>query len=676
MLPQEELPILEALVNIKHRLTALKKDTSTFVRSKDVMSIYQAVAREVTKLNEVRDRQAHEGMISSSSAIASDSSDASNVAPRSRSTSNAGKVRAKVAGQSAEDADSLRRRLSNISSASSSATARASSQDNPAASSGRDMTASPVEEDDEEELLSESASGASSRVASVLSTPAEERCAQLEAWQSRSGEDKNIGTPTTSTPALSPQPTAAAYTGSDPAMHHHSYHPSQQPSATTPGVDVDVDVDHDLSQAMQAQHISQIDVKPPSETNRVDQVLNDVFSLLSLFFLTIGKTKESPGIYVQIASMRQLLDHMNESGIYTQADLQPFAHRLQVLKTIIKRDKEEGKHPAAIVKLMMRKLEDSERLLQTLLKSLSVLSVELVPVHQRLVSIRRQLVALAAQHKPSKADVKPLVEELRKIDSSRVDGKFLGPGGSSVPTGQAILVGLLEECFEICQDIRARDGAENVASPLRPIWERLTEMRAQLERLQLTHRWTLRETDLYNYAQSLREIDQMRVDGSFMDAEGNKAQGQYVLLYLLRRCHGLIYRLIAESEPISEELMPIANKLSTVKKCLNEVLKYGGPFSARDLYPYHLALHQIDSLRRDGKFLSEDGSIPEGQAILVAQLSEAHEILEMLKESMGDEDEDDEDESEEEEEESDEEEQDMSAPTEARTLPVHAAQAA
>ncbi|KAJ9109927.1 hypothetical protein QFC19_001908 [Naganishia cerealis] len=648
MLPQEELPILEALVNIKHRLTALKKDTSTFVRAKDVMSIYQAVAREVTKLNEVRDRQAHEGMISSSSAIASDSSGASSAPTRSRSASNAGKSRPKVASQSAEDADSLSRRLSNISSASSAATARASSKDNPAAGLGRDMTASPVEEDDEEDLISsESASGASSRVASVLSTPADERCAQLEAYQTRTGEDRNIGTPTASTPALSPQPTAG-YTASDSQHHHYQ----QQPSASTPGVDVDVEVDHSLSQALQSQHISQIDVKPPSETNRVDQVLNDVFSLLSLFFLTIGKTKESPGTYSQIASIRQLLDHMNESGIYTQADLQPFAQRLQVLKTIIKRDREEGKHPAAIVKLMMRKLEDS---------------VELVPVHQRLVSIRRQLVALAAQLKPSKADVKPLVEELRKIDSSRVDGKFLGPGGSSVPTGQAILVGLLEECFEICQDIRARDGAENVASPLRPIWERLTEMRAQLERLQLTHRWTLRETDLYNYAQSLREIDQMRVDGSFVDAEGNKAQGQYVLLYLLRRCHGLIYRLIAESEPISEELMPIANKLSTVKKCLNEVLKYGGPFSARDL---------------DGKFLSEDGSIPEGQAILVAQLSEAHEILEMLKESMGDEEEDDDDDEEdededEEEEESDEEEHEtISAATEARPLPVHAAQAA
>jgi hypothetical protein len=41
----------------------------------------------------------------------------------------------------------------------------------------------------------------------------------------------------------------------------------------------------------------------------------------------------------------------------------------------------------------------------------------------------------------------------------------------------------LEECFEIIQDIRAREGAENVSPPLKPVWERLTEMRAKLERL-------------------------------------------------------------------------------------------------------------------------------------------------------------------------------------------------
>jgi hypothetical protein len=30
-----------------------------------------------------------------------------------------------------------------------------------------------------------------------------------------------------------------------------------------------------------------------------------------------------------------------------------------------------------------------------------------------------------------------------------------------------------------------------------------------------------------------------------------------VLLYLLRRCYGLIYRLLSSSEPVSEELMPV-----------------------------------------------------------------------------------------------------------------------
>lgn len=79
---------------------------------------------------------------------------------------------------------------------------------------------------------------------------------------------------------------------------------------------------------------------------------------------------------------------------------------------------------------------------------------------------------------------------------------------------------------------------------------------------------------------ALQEIDGMRVNGKFVDAEGNVPTGQLVrqsipfplvcpstdrtclfqvLLYLLRRCFGLCYRLMASSEPISEELMPIAN---------------------------------------------------------------------------------------------------------------------
>jgi NTP pyrophosphatase (non-canonical NTP hydrolase) len=276
-------------------------------------------------------------------------------------------------------------------------------------------------------------------------------------------------------------------------------------------------------------------------------------------------------------------------------------------------------------------------------ESLAVLSPELLPVHQKLVTIRRQLVSLAAKEGSQKSELKPLQEELRRIDSTRVDGKFLAPGGI-VPSSQAICSSLLEECFEIAQEIKAHEDSKNVASSLKPIYDRLSEIRAELESLVMTHRWSLRETDLFNYSLSLQEIDKMRVDGKFVDSEGNRPPGQYVLLYLLRRCYGLIYRLLSSSEPVSEELMPIANKLTTVKKCLNEVLKYGGPFSARDLYPYQLALFQIDSVRKDGRFIGVDGSIPEGQGIINANLSECHELVEMLKESMDEEETEDDDE--------------------------------
>ncbi|PWN51883.1 hypothetical protein IE53DRAFT_385739 [Violaceomyces palustris] len=478
-IPNEELPILENLINIRNRLTALKKDSSEFIRSHDVQQLYQAVIKQVTKLNNVRD--------------------------------------------------------------------------------------------------------------------------ELQAQAESSSAFNNTGAST------------SADRGGQP--------PSEE------------------------------DNSPLTQTNRVDTTLNDVFTLLSLFFLTIGRSRESPATFSQLGCMKQLLDHLSESGIYTEADLQPFSSRLSELRDIIRKDADEGKNPPQLTKLMMRKLEGCEKMLKSLEGTLSVLSVELVPIHQKLVAIRRQIAAAAAKPKPARAEIKLLQEELRKIDSKRVDGKFLGPGGSSVPAGQAILVGLLEECFEICHDITIRN--DEVPMTLQPIYDRLTEIKSQLEHLVLTHRWTLRETDLWNYQVTLKEIDRLRVNGKFVDSEGKQPEGQLVLLYLLRRCYGLIYRLVASSEPISEELMPISNKLSTVSKCLKEVSKYGGPFTMRDLYPYRLALHQIDNMRskvldKDGndtgvrKWLGRDGSVPEGQAILRAQYEEVEQTIEeMLNREDEDEDEDD-----------------------------------
>jgi hypothetical protein len=126
---------------------------------------------------------------------------------------------------------------------------------------------------------------------------------------------------------------------------------------------------------------------------------------------------------------------MDESSVYNESDLAPFRRRLNDLRSIIKSDSESGKHPEAMTKLLERQLWDSgvfpissrpplpashhalESVLNRMQDNLSVLCVELLPLHERLVGIRRKLVGLAAKGGLVKAELKPLQEELRKIDS-------------------------------------------------------------------------------------------------------------------------------------------------------------------------------------------------------------------------------------------------------------------
>lgn len=116
-----------------------------------------------------------------------------------------------------------------------------------------------------------------------------------------------------------------------------------------------------------------------------------------------------------------------------------------------------------------------------------------------------------------------------------MDGTFFGPG-SSIPAPQAIFSSPLEECLDIVQEIRAQGESKHVVLPLKPIHDRLAGIRAELEGLAPAHRWTLRETDIWNYSPSLQEVDKMRINGKFVDSKGNTPAGQYVcLIYMHRR---------------------------------------------------------------------------------------------------------------------------------------------
>src|SRR5712671_4276939 len=54
-----------------------------------------------------------------------------------------------------------------------------------------------------------------------------------------------------------------------------------------------------------------------------------------------------------------------------------------------------------------------------------------------------------------------------------------------------------------------------------------------------------------------------------------------VLLYLLRRCYGVIYRLLSSSEPVSEELMPIVTVPRRVPPLSQAYLRNHRPTNSR-----------------------------------------------------------------------------------------------
>lgn len=67
----------------------------------------------------------------------------------------------------------------------------------------------------------------------------------------------------------------------------------------------------------------------------------------------------------------------------------------------------------------------------------------------------------------------------------------------SNPKGKALIEGLFEQLFQEAEDLKA--STNSVSESLAPIVDRLKQIKCQLERLALTHRWTLRETDLYTF---------------------------------------------------------------------------------------------------------------------------------------------------------------------------------
>jgi hypothetical protein len=449
----------------------------------------------------------------------------------------------------------------------------------------------------------------------------------------------------------------------------------------------------------QVQALNKLREKKRDEQNRVDTVLDDCFQLISLFFLTIGRNSEAPAVYSAISTVKRLLDHLREAGFYSQKDLESIGHHIEKWRESVERGKES--HSEDLLTLLNARINVCNDLLAELKDRLSRLDPAMMERYEKLVSIVRSLSACNTRSRVSEMmwryeeadantvqfptkEVNEFEQQIKQMQVEMQTDTYQHEGMGAeqayaeklskltltegeVQDGRTIILALLVRCtlwIEIIREKYDYVSALLSTSPadaphrqgkiderFQDTYDKLLKIKNTLEQMNLTQAWSLRETDLYSYQRQLDRVDEARVNGNFLDAEGRPADlhAQRTLLYLLRKSYAFIYQYIISSEPVSEALLPIYNQLLTLKRCLKEVKRSGGVDSPRELYPYSMKLNSIDNMKKDGKFmvrsrshshcctsvsdiLSQVGNdIPEGQASVTALLNECFELAYELR---------------------------------------------
>ncbi|KAH0156464.1 hypothetical protein KCU82_g10293, partial [Aureobasidium melanogenum] len=292
--------------------------------------------------------------------------------------------------------------------------------------------------------------------------------------------------------------------------------------------------------------------------------------------------------------------------------------------------------------LLEARIDVCYQTLKDLQASLSRLDPELMGYYEKLVSILRSLSACNTRSKFPVKEVEELGDQLKQIQAELKDAGVQHKGRTAeeayaerlqhvhidenhIEEGDKVVSFLLSRCLLWLEIVQEKQG--KIDERFRETYDKLVKLRNTLDNMNLTQAWSLRETDLYSYQRQLDRIDESRVDGNFVDAEGKPADlhAQRTLLYLLRKSYSYIYHYIISSEPVSEALLPIYNQLLTLKRCLLEVKRSGGVDSPRELYPYSMKLNSIDNMKKDGKFMVGD-DIPEGQGSVTSLLAECFDI--------------------------------------------------
>ena len=356
--------------------------------------------------------------------------------------------------------------------------------------------------------------------------------------------------------------------------------------------------------------------------NRVDSVLDDVFQLLSLCFLTVGLKNSAPATYASLSTVQSLLDHLMESKIFTHHDLRPIKDRLDEISKIVDESCSEEQTEGDIDASIASEEEDAQ-----------------------------------------------LSAEFRKIDTERNKNKI---------EQDLLLKAKLHHCLELYNEIESK--LESIDPSLESLMEKLFQIRRNLLSLVTLSKKNLtfpanddKVTSLAGNGASTgaqaNKVSHEIVDkklaalqtelaglennrdenGNFRSLETNMAtdKGQNVLNGLIDDCHDLINDLSHHPGSGQDgnntialfndpELQRIYDELIDIKTTLeNLMITRRWTLRETDLFTYQKRLSAIDAKRVDGKFPTSDNNpaSSKGQAILLYLLGRCYTIIYKLLES-------------------------------------------
>lgn len=337
--------------------------------------------------------------------------------------------------------------------------------------------------------------------------------------------------------------------------------------------------------------------------------------------------------YSQLCTLQSQLKQANEQGLFTQQVVTGHRSALVGITSGASVGASVGASDGSPSRLILQHMTlKCSELLDLLQRELDEISHALKPVYERLVAIKAELSLLLSRKNPHAvtARVAELQDELRLIDSQRIDGKYLARDGTLV-AGQAAVINALEACFDDAHELEAAREPIAGDNPLRPVYEQLIDIRMHLDRLNTLSSWVVKPNDIVKFQMRLGDIDNLRSDGKFLDSTGAVPQGQAVLHFLLHKCYRLVHKLQSKCEPVDESLMPIYQQMSALHKCLKELKHWDIELTHAELVPYQMKLSAIDKQRINGVFHNADGDTPEGQALLHDLLDECYHLIRSIQ---------------------------------------------